>query len=421
MAVPVGRESSKIKRAARRLRKKGYSGEAGKMFAAAETARLNEPSIMTPAFRAEQRFAGELADAARVASSDPSFDYEKDIAPLRQAFFGNLAASGLPQDQKKMISTTYGAEFDNISDRSIKERSALQGIRASDAAFQEQQRLLEENQKKMREQRETEAMVPEAASALDQILTNDSLKPSQKYLEASKYIRSKPKFFGTKEGSDLAKDALNIIPNSLLIKSREEALDPMQQIALDAAIRSNSVSGIESIEGLPESEKEALKIIARDARDLNQSTNRNKVRNQLITNKITSLNKSMSKLIEGSVKITTVQDVANQVELLARTLGIDPKVIPSFVELQEGLKSDVSAAGGEASKSMGSDFGSRNATDSTVAAAQKAIREAESLALELSSGGTLPQSITTTTRSVMPSMRSRNRINQIANIKPKPE
>jgi hypothetical protein len=66
MAVPVGRESSKIKRAARRLRKKGYSGEAGKMFAAAETARLNEPSIMTPAFRAEQRFAGELANAARV-------------------------------------------------------------------------------------------------------------------------------------------------------------------------------------------------------------------------------------------------------------------------------------------------------------------------------------------------------------------
>ena len=129
----------------------------------------------------------------------------------------------------------------------------------------------------------------------------------------------------------------------------------------------------------------------------------------------------MSKLIEGSVKITTVQDVANQVDLLARTLGIDPKVIPSFVELQEGLKSDISAAGGEASKSMGSDFGSRNATDSTVAAAQKAIREAESLALELSSGGTLPQSVTTTTRSVMPSMRSKNRINQIANIKPKPE
>ena len=75
MAIPVGRESSRLKRAARRLRKKGYSGEAGKMFAAAEAARLNEPTIMTPQFKSEQQTASDLVSYAQTVASDPTFDY----------------------------------------------------------------------------------------------------------------------------------------------------------------------------------------------------------------------------------------------------------------------------------------------------------------------------------------------------------
>ncbi len=242
----LDRESSKLKRAARRLRKKGYSAEAGKMMMASETARLNEPSIMTPMYRAQQSQAHELVSYAQTVATDPTFDYEKDIKPLRQAFFGGVATSGLSANQQDMITSRYAPEFDSIEDRAIKDRSNLQSIRNSDLAYQNAQLQLAEAKNKIQREREAEEMMPEMAERLDNILSGDEPAAS-KYQGVTSFINKNPNFFTSPAGSKLANNALTSIPQASQLRSRTDALDPAVRLAVDAALNANSVSGMEKI------------------------------------------------------------------------------------------------------------------------------------------------------------------------------
>ena len=189
----LDRESSRLKRAARRLRRKGYSAEAGKMMMASETARLNEPSTMTPMYRAQQNQAHDLVSYAQTIATDPTFAYEKYSKPLRQALFGGLATSGLPDNQQDMLTSRYAPEFDSIEDRAVKDRSNLQSIRNSDLAFQNAQLQLAEARKKIQREREAEEMMPEMADRLDNILSSD--QPGAKnYQGVASFKNSNPNF-----------------------------------------------------------------------------------------------------------------------------------------------------------------------------------------------------------------------------------
>ena len=65
------RVSNKLKRASRRLRRKGYTSQAGQMAMAAEQARLNEPTIYRPEHRIMENEASNLiAESQRLAAQD---------------------------------------------------------------------------------------------------------------------------------------------------------------------------------------------------------------------------------------------------------------------------------------------------------------------------------------------------------------
>ena len=387
MAVPVGRESSRLKRAARRLRKKGYSGEAGKMFAAAETARLNEPSIMTPAFRSEQKTASDLISYAQTVASDPTFDYEKDIAPLRQAFFGNLSASGLPDDQKEMIAGRYTPEFNSISDRAIKDRASLRSVRNSDAAFQAQQLQLAAAKKDFKNQRETEEMVPEMASSLENILRDDQLNPPQKYVEVTSFINSNPNFFNSKAGINLRKDALNAVPQTSLLEDREDTIDPITRLQIDSALQIVSVSGIEKViegGGISESDASTLRALAKDKRDLlaQQGTRSG---SDYISKAVTSIRTEAQKITKDAT-VSQVQLINMQIKQVVDTLGVQ---IPAVVEFDELLAAEIKGATGTSSSTGSSlqELKTRAASVDLIGKMNLAVLELNKVMLQFSASG----------------------------------
>ena len=68
-ARSIGPASGKFRRAARRLRRQGYGGAAQQMAMAGEMARMNEPSIDTPALRG-QRMLQKMATAKEARKQD---------------------------------------------------------------------------------------------------------------------------------------------------------------------------------------------------------------------------------------------------------------------------------------------------------------------------------------------------------------
>ena len=77
----LDRPSSKLRRAARRLRKDGYTAQAGQMALAAEQVRLDEPTVMRPEHRAVERQAQEALTESQRRAAQPDFDYARDIVP----------------------------------------------------------------------------------------------------------------------------------------------------------------------------------------------------------------------------------------------------------------------------------------------------------------------------------------------------
>ena len=365
----LDRESSKLKRAARRLRKKGYSAEAGKMMMASETARLNEPSTMTPMYRAQQSQAHDLTAYAQTVATDPTFDYEKDIKPLRQAFFGGLATSGLPDQQQDMIASRYAPEFDSIEDRAVKDRRSLQSIRNSDLAYQNAQLQLAEAKNKIQREREAEEMMPEMAERLDNILSGDETA-ANKYQGVASFINNNPNFFTSPAGSKLANNALTSIPQASQLRSQTDALDPSVRLAVDAALNANSVSGMEKIiqdHRLAPDVAESLLIIVKD-RAATVKGEQVKLQQRAIYDSF-NLTRKDAISISGDTKapVARVDQVRQQLGQVLGNLGVSSGAYDKF---KEALTAEMGGVAADTSKS-GSDL--------HELAAQKASNELKSL------------------------------------------
>jgi len=345
----LDRESSRLKRAARRLRKKGYSAEAGKMMMASETARLNEPSTMTPMYRAQQSQAHDLVSYAQTVATDPTFDYEKDIKPLRQAFFGGVATSGLSANQQDMITSRYAPEFDSIEDRAVKDRSNLQSIRNSDLAYQNAQLQLAEAKNKIQREREAEEMMPEMAERLDNILSGDEPAAS-KYQGVTSFINKNPNFFTSPAGSKLANNALTSIPQTSQLRSRTDALDPTVKLAIDAALNSNSVSGMEKIiqdHRLPADVADSLIASVKD-RDATIKGEQNRAYQRAVYDTFSAVRKQANSVVEDtSATVAKVNQVQQQLGDILNTLGASSE---SYNKLKQAVAAEVSAAGASTSE-----------------------------------------------------------------------
>jgi len=346
----LDRESSRLKRAARRLRKKGYSAEAGKMMMASETARLNEPSTMTPMYRAQQSQAHDLVSYAQTVATDPTFDYEKDIKPLRQAFFGGVATSGLSANQQDMITSRYAPEFDSIEDRAIKDRSNLQSIRNSDLAYQNAQLQLAEAKNKIQREREAEEMMPEMAERLDNILSGDEPAAS-KYQGVTSFINKNPNFFTSPAGSKLANNALTSIPQTSQLRSRTDALDPAVRLAVDAALNANSVSGMEKIiqdHRLAPDIGESLLISVKD-RLAKEKGKRQELQDIRLNDAYTIARKDADKITaDVNAPVAKVNQVRQQLGDILTAVGASSEAYNKF---EEAIAAEIKAAESSASKS----------------------------------------------------------------------
>ena len=346
----LDRESSRLKRAARRLRKKGYSAEAGKMMMASETARLNEPSTMTPMYRAQQSQAHDLVSYAQTVATDPTFDYEKDIKPLRQAFFGGVATSGLSANQQDMITSRYAPEFDSIEERAIKDRSNLQSIRNSDLAYQNAQLQLAEAKNKIQREREAEEMMPEMAERLDNILSGDEPAAS-KYQGVTSFINKNPNFFTSPAGSKLANNALTSIPQTSQLRSRTDALDPAVRLAVDAALNANSVSGMEKIiqdHRLAPDIGESLLISVRD-KLAKEKGKRQELQDIRLNDAYTIARKAADKIAaDVNAPVAQVDQVRQQLGDILTAVGASSEAYNKF---EEAIAAEIKAAESSASKS----------------------------------------------------------------------
>ena len=146
------RRSSKLRRAARRLRKKGYTAQAGQMALAAEQVRLDEPTVMRPEHRALERQAQAALTESQRRSTQPDFDYARDIAPLRGEFFSTLAESGMTPSEQAGDSRRYTPQFSAFD--------------KDQAAFLQ----LQEAQRKTREQRTSAGMAPVVAQHMKDVM-----------------------------------------------------------------------------------------------------------------------------------------------------------------------------------------------------------------------------------------------------------
>ena len=148
----LDRPSSKLRRAARRLRKDGYTSQAGQMALAAEQVRMEEPVVMRPEHRALERQAQEALTESQRRASQPDFDYARDIAPLRGEFFSTLADSGMTPSEQAGYTRRYTPQFSAFD--------------KDQAAFLQ----LQEAQRKTREQRTAAGLAPVVAQRIKDVM-----------------------------------------------------------------------------------------------------------------------------------------------------------------------------------------------------------------------------------------------------------
>tara|TARA_S200002703_G_scaffold30087_1_gene26044 strand:- start:377 stop:1507 length:1131 start_codon:yes stop_codon:yes gene_type:complete len=135
------RTSSKYKRAARRLRKKGYGAEAGKMALQAEVERLNEPTIMRPEHRElearEQERLLQMRRAASPSASPSAYDPSQSMADLRGNFFSDISAANLPASEQAMFSNRFETKLSDMS----KQQKAYTDLQAAQRKNRDEQRV----------------------------------------------------------------------------------------------------------------------------------------------------------------------------------------------------------------------------------------------------------------------------------------
>jgi len=131
------RTSSKYKRAARRLRKKGYGAEAGKMALQAEVERMNEPTIMRPEHRELEAREQERLLQMRRAASPSAYDPSQGMADLRGNFFSDISAANLPASEQAMFSNRFETKLSDMS----KQQKAYTDLQAAQRKNREEQRV----------------------------------------------------------------------------------------------------------------------------------------------------------------------------------------------------------------------------------------------------------------------------------------
>ena len=231
-AVSLQRESGKLRNAARRLAKKGFRAEAGKMMAASEMSRMREPNIMTPEFRRMDSRAQDALSFAQQAASSPDFDYERDILPMRQSFFQDTSA--LPRDQQRMITDRYAKQFTDLGGETLKERGTLDQMRGQRVALEATQQRLKDDKRKFKQQRKTEKALPDMSSRLDRILSGAGTS-SQKEKALVSEALSNPKFYTSQMGSNLIGTAFNSITRDITRKKDEDDMTmTLRRLAVQA-------------------------------------------------------------------------------------------------------------------------------------------------------------------------------------------
>lgn len=135
------RTSSKYKRAARRLRKKGYGAEAGKMALQAEVERMNEPTIMRPEHRElearEQERLLQMRRATSPSASPSAYDPSQSMADLRGNFFSDISAANLPASEQAMFSNRFETKLSDMS----KQQKAYTDLQAAQRKNRDEQRV----------------------------------------------------------------------------------------------------------------------------------------------------------------------------------------------------------------------------------------------------------------------------------------
>ena len=218
-AVSLQRESGKLRNAARRLAKKGFRAEAGKMMAASEMSRMREPNIMTPEFRRMESRAHDALSYAQQAASSPDFDYERDILPMRQAFFQDTAT--LPRDQQRMVTDRYAPQFTALGGETLKERGSLQQMSGQQVALEATQQRLKDDKRKFKQQRKAEKALPDMSGRLQRILDGAGTSEQKEKALVSEAI-SNPKFYTSQSGSNMLGNAFGYVTRGITRKTKKE-------------------------------------------------------------------------------------------------------------------------------------------------------------------------------------------------------
>ena len=173
----LDRDSSRLKRAARRLAKKGFRSEAGKMMAASESARLQEPTIMRPEFRELQQAGRDIAALQAQATSELEFD--RDKAPLRGEFFDAVGSSGLSDTERNILVDRFAPEFTKSGLGQLDVESKLMANQLAEQSFEGAKMQQEKQRRDLEIQRDTDAVLGDLSKALERATTGGTLEEKE--------------------------------------------------------------------------------------------------------------------------------------------------------------------------------------------------------------------------------------------------
>ena len=333
MAFSLQRESSKLRNAARRLRKKGYSGEAGKMMAASEMARMREPNIMTPEFRRAEASSQMALRNAQLAASSPDFDPVRDIQPLKQQFFRSSAL--LPASQQSMVTAKFGSQMDAITQSSTRDAAARKQMRAQDLAFQASQRKFKEDKRQLKQQRKLEKALPDVGKRLDSIIQSVDT-PEQKQKKVLSEAFSNPKLYALPAASAAIGSAMG------LIQQQDAKVNRKQERDTDLSVIAARLGATDAIDLIKQGNLgDAIKIIGQkvDQTKTDELSARGFLRKQGdIKSRLTTFEAAVKELRGEDSLFLDPKDVATALTLAkGQLLPTDKKLIEEFNKLIEQL------------------------------------------------------------------------------------
>ena len=334
MAYSLQRESGKLRNAARRLRKKGYSAEAGKMMAASEMARMREPNIMTPEFRRAEGTTQMALRNAQLATTRPDFDYTRDIQPLRRQFFS--ASALLPAGQQDMVTSKFGPQMESIAQTSLKDQSIKRQMKAQDLAFQAAKRKFKEDKKQIKKQRKLEKALPDVGARLQRIINSaDTYERKQQKILSETFAN--PKLYALPAAASAVGSSMAMLQGQQAIEKRDEDKQFDLNVlaarlgapeAVDLIKRGELLSGLNALaEKVQKSEVDALKAKG-------YTTMKSDIRGRL-----DKFNSAVSELMKGEAFMLMPYQVASTLTgAMAQLLPGDP-LIEEFKSLIKELNS----------------------------------------------------------------------------------